>query len=255
MLRPALSRFHLVAILALLFGALALAFHNAVLFVVVLVVFLTISGLGVAFPQLSFFGKFICRGKNSQRCVALTFDDGPDENSTPMLLDLLQKEKIETAFFCVGKRVAANPELTARIAREGHLLGNHSYGHSNFTNFFSGARLKTELSQTQTAIEKISGVAPKFFRPPMGLSNPRMFRAARELGLIVIGWSARGLDTQISDPQRIVARIARRLEPGAIILLHDGNIPAARLVPTVKLLLATLRERGYDVVRLDKMLE
>ena len=255
MLRPALSRFHLVAILALLSGALALAFHNAVLFVVVLAVFLTISGLGVAFPQLSFFGKFICRGKNSQRCVALTFDDGPDENSTPMLLDLLQKEKIEATFFCVGKRVAANPELTARIAREGHLLGNHSYGHSNFTNFFSSVRLKTELSQAQTAIEKISGGAPKFFRPPMGLSNPHIFRAARELGLIVIGWSARGLDTQISDPQRIVARIARRLEPGAIILLHDGNIPAARLVPTVKLLLATLRERGYDVVRLDKMIK
>ena len=255
MLRPTLSRFHVAAFFALLLGALALAFHNFVLFAVVAFAFLIIVGLGVAFPQLSFFGKFICCGKNLQRCVALTFDDGPDARSTPMLLDLLQAEKIEAAFFCVGKKVATDPELAARIVREGHLLQNHSYAHSPFTNFFSVARLRAELSQTQTAIEKAAGVVPQFFRPPMGLSNPRIFRAAREFDLKVIGWSVRSLDTICADPEKIVARIARRLESGAIILLHDGNIPATRLVPTVKLLLATLRERGYDVVRLDKMLE
>ena len=89
----------------------------------------------------------------------------------------------------------------------------------------------------------------------MGLSNPRVFRAARELGLTVIGWTARGLDTRLTDPERIVARIVRRLKPGAIVLLHDGNIPASRLVATVKLLLDSLRERGYEVVRLDRMLK
>ena len=89
----------------------------------------------------------------------------------------------------------------------------------------------------------------------MGLSNPRIFRAAREFNLQVIGWSARSLDTIFTDPEKIVARIERQLESGAIILLHDGNILAERLLPTVKLLLATLRESGYDVVRLDKMLE
>jgi peptidoglycan/xylan/chitin deacetylase (PgdA/CDA1 family) len=255
MLRPTLSRFHLVVILALLLGAPALVFHSIILFVVVMAAFLAIIGLGVAFPKLSFFGKFICCGDQSQRYVALTFDDGPDACSTPALLDLLKEVKAEAAFFCVGERVAANPELAARIVRESHLLENHSYAHNNFTNFFSSARLKTELSQTQAAIEKISGVAPKFFRPPMGLSNPRIFHTARELDLKVVGWSARGLDTQTADPRRIVARIARRLEPGGIILLHDGNIPAARLVLTVKLLLATLREHDYKVVRLDKMLK
>ncbi|MGH7990661.1 MAG: polysaccharide deacetylase family protein, partial [Limisphaerales bacterium] len=130
MLRPTLSRFHLVTILALLLGALALIFHNFEFFVVVVILFLIIVGLGVAFPQLSFFGKFICHGKKSQRRVALTFDDGPDANSTPQLLDLLREEKIEAAFFCVGKNVAANPELAQRIVREGHLLENHSYEHS-----------------------------------------------------------------------------------------------------------------------------
>jgi peptidoglycan/xylan/chitin deacetylase (PgdA/CDA1 family) len=88
----------------------------------------------------------------------------------------------------------------------------------------------------------------------MGLSNPRAFRVARSLGLTVVGWSARGLDTKITEPERIVARIERRLEPGAIILLHDGNIPAERLIVTVKMLLDRLRTLGYDVVRLDQLL-
>jgi peptidoglycan/xylan/chitin deacetylase (PgdA/CDA1 family) len=255
MLRPAMSRFQAVVTLALLFSALAFAFHNVILFFVVLAAFLIATGLGVAFPRLSYFGKFICRGENSQRCVALTFDDGPDANSTPQLLDLLKESKIEATFFCVGKNVAVNPELAARIVREGHLLQNHSYAHSHFTNFFSVARLRTELSQTQTAIQNATGMVPQFFRPPMGLSNPRTFRAAKLLDLKVVGWTIRSLDTISTVPEKIVARIARRLEPGAIILLHDGNIPAARLVLTIKLLLATLRERGYEVVRLDKLLK
>jgi len=255
MLRPTLSRFHVVAVLALLFGALAMLFGGVAWLVGVVAALVAVVGLGVALPQFSLFGEFICRGNNSQRCVALTFDDGPDARSTPALLDLLKEAKVEVTFFCVGKKVAANPQLAARVVQEGHLLENHSYAHSNFTNFFSAARLRAELQQTQAAIQQATGTAPQCFRPPMGLSNPRTFRAARSLDLKVIGWTIRSLDTMTNDPDKIVARIAHRLKPGAIILLHDGNIPTGRLVPTVKLLLATLSERGYAVVRLDKLLK
>jgi peptidoglycan/xylan/chitin deacetylase (PgdA/CDA1 family) len=252
---PNMTRFQLIAIIVLVLGALAVALGKPVLCAVVAVAFAVVIGLGVAVPQLSLFGRFICRGDHSRRCVALTFDDGPDARSTPALLDWLRETGVAAAFFCVGKRVAANPELAARIVREGHLLENHSFAHSNFTNFFGVARLRREMEQTQSAIQEATGVAPKLFRPPMGLSNPRVFRAARSLGLTVVGWSARGLDTKLTEPERIAARITRRLGPGAIILLHDGNIPAERLVVTVKLLLAKLRERGYEVVRLDRMLK
>jgi peptidoglycan/xylan/chitin deacetylase (PgdA/CDA1 family) len=81
-----------------------------------------------------------------------------------------------------------------------------------------------------------------------------VFKAATVVGLRVIGWTARGFDTQCSTPHRIVRRILRGVEPGAIILLHDGKIPADRLLATVKLLLAKLRERGYECVRLDTIL-
>ena len=157
-------------------------------------------------------------------------------------------------FFCIGRNVAAQPELTARIVREGHLLANHTYSHSNATNFFGVEKLVEEMKRTQSAIRDAAGVTPAFFRPPMGLSNPRVFKAATAVGLRVIGWTARGFDTQCSTSHRIVRRILRGVEPGAIILLHDGKIPADRLLATVKLLLAKLRERGYECVRLDTIL-
>ena len=255
MLRAAMSRFHITLIIALLLGVIAIALGNLILLGATIGALIFRIGLGVTFPQMSFFGPFVCRGDSSRSCVALTFDDGPDARSTPALLDLLRESNIEAAFFCIGKKVAAEGDLTARILREGHLLGNHTFNHSNATNFFTAATLRDELTKTQNAIQAATGIAPIYFRPPMGLSNPRIFRVARELKLSVIGWSARGLDTQCTSPEKIVARIVRRLQPGAIILLHDGNIPAERLVVTVKLLLANLRERGYEVVRLDKLLK
>jgi peptidoglycan/xylan/chitin deacetylase (PgdA/CDA1 family) len=254
-LNPAMTRFHIVAIVALLLGATALALHNFILLNAVIVALLIAMGLGVASPQLRLFGNFICRGINSKKRVALTFDDGPNPRSTPQLLELLRAEKITAAFFCIGKKVEANSGLAAQIVRDGHLLENHSYAHSNFTNFYSTARLQAELAQTQSAIEKAAGIAPKFFRPPVGLSNPCTFRAARNLDLKVIGWTIRSLDTVIVRPEKVVARIKRGLQPGAIILLHDGNIPAEKLLTTVKSLLDTLRGLGYEIVRLDELLK
>jgi len=254
MRRPTLSRFHAILLIALGLCAVAWWMKSIVVLVVVAALFLVIVGLGVAIPQMRLFGPFLCRGKEDRRCVALTFDDGPDPRSTVPLLDLLRQSNVHAAFFCIGKRVAAHPELAARIAGEGHLLQNHSYSHSNATNFFTLARLREELNQTQAVIQKSSGTTPGCFRPPMGLSNPRVFRAAQELGLKVVGWTARGLDTRIKDPDRIVNRIVRGLKPGAIVLLHDGNIPPERLLLTVKTLLDRLKGLGYEVVRLDRML-
>lgn len=249
-----MTRFHVMVMLAALSGAAALALDNVPAAIGVLVVTLAIGGFGVALPQLGMFGPFVCRGDTSRRCVALTFDDGPDERSTPALLDLLRDERVQATFFCIGRNVSAHSELAARIVREGHLLANHTYSHGNATNFLGVEKLVEEMTRTQSAIRDAAGVTPAFFRPPMGLSNPRVFKAATAVGLKVIGWTARGYDTQCRTPHRIVRRILRGVEPGAIILLHDGNIPADRLLATVKLLLARLRERGYECVRLDTIL-
>jgi peptidoglycan-N-acetylglucosamine deacetylase len=249
-----MTRYRICAIVAALLCALAVALGKPALCWVVVAALTILIGLGVAFPQMSFFGKFVCRGASSRRQVALTFDDGPDARSTPALLDLLRLETIPAAFFCIGKRVASESELTARINRDGHLLGNHTFNHSNLTNFFGPKRLRQELQLTQDAISAAAGTTPNCFRPPMGLSNPFTFFVTKKLGLQAIGWTIRSLDTRITDPERVTRRVVERLTPGAIILLHDGDIPAERLVLTVKSLLAKLREQGYEVVRLDKLL-
>jgi len=250
-----MTRLHIAIIAAMLANVAAWMSGSQILATIAVGALVMIIGLGAALPQLSLFGTFVCRGDRSRRCVALTFDDGPDARSTPRLLDWLRDEKIAATFFCIGKNVATNRDLTARISREGHLLGNHTFNHCSTTNIFTVERLREELVATQAAIQNAMGVAPQWYRPPMGLSNPRTFLVAQGLGLKVIGWSARGLDTINNDPQKIVARIVRRLEPGAIILLHDGNIPAEKLLATVKSMLDTVRELGYEVVRLDELLK
>lgn len=255
MLRRAVTRFHFIALLAAVIAAVALACGLWHLLVATLLALFLAIGIGVAIPQLRFFGPFICHGNPEKRQVALTFDDGPDPRATPALLELLREHDLEAAFFVIGKKVEANPELATQILRGGHLLENHTYHHSNATNFYSTVRLTEELSRTQQAIQKHTGTTPRFFRPPVGLSNPNTFHAAAALQLKVIGWNIRSLDRRLTDPEMIVRRIERRLRPGAIILLHDADIPAERLLATVKLLLAKVREQGYEVVRLDRMME
>jgi peptidoglycan/xylan/chitin deacetylase (PgdA/CDA1 family) len=247
-------RFHVVVLVAAILIATAVGTAEWWLLYSTLAAFLAVTGLGVAIPRLRFFGPYICRGDSLTRQVALTFDDGPDPRSTPALLEVLHEHGVEVAFFAIGEKVEAEPELANDILRAGHLLENHSHRHSNATNFYLASGLTAELIRAQQAIERHTGTTPRFFRPPLGLSNAFTFGVAAALGLNVIGWSNRGFDTRITDPERIVRRIERGLRPGAIILLHDGNIPADRLVATVKLLLARLQEHGYDVVRLDRML-
>lgn len=250
-----MTRFSVIVFVATVGSAAAVALGNFTALAIIAAALLVVTGFGVALPQWRLFGPFLCHGDRSQRRVALTFDDGPDPRSTPALLDLLRAENVPATFFCIGRNVAAHPELTARIAQEGHLLGNHTYHHSNATNCFGETRLKEEMARTQSALFDAAGVTPAYFRPPMGLSNPRVFHAAAAVGLKVIGWTARGIDTQIRDSNRVVARILHGVRPGAIILLHDGNIPPERLLATVKLLLAKLREQGYQFARLDHLIE
>ena len=140
MRRATLTRFHIVVIVAVISGTAAFVLHNFILLNAVVFALLIVMGFGAAVPQLGFFGNFICFGNNSKKCVALTFDDGPDPRSTPQLLELLRAEGIPASFFCVGKNVAANPALAARIVHEGHLLENHSHAPTRAAQFAAAER-------------------------------------------------------------------------------------------------------------------
>ena len=257
MLRVRLTRYHQIVGGAALAGVLIVLFCTGTTRWLLLSLLCTLAGLcvglGVSFPRWEMFGQSVWRIRTDRKAVALTFDDGPDPETTPQLLTLLAERGVRATFFCVGRRVAQYSDLGRRFVAEGHEVENHSQGHSHWTNLFSPRRLRADLNAAQREIQSVTGRVPLYFRPPMCLTNPRVFRVAGELGLRVTTYTARGLDRRPDPPGRIAARLLRHLQPGAILLLHDGGVPAERLLAVVKLLLDRLQAEGYQCVRLDEL--
>ncbi len=223
------------------------------LWMVIVVVYALIIGLGVGNPRLGFFLNIICRGNAEPKQVALTFDDGPDPATTPQLLELLARRQVAASFFCVGEKVEAHPNLAGEIVRAGHCLGNHTYHHYWWTNFLWGRRLFEEISLAQQAIFTTTGHLPKWFRPPVGLSNPHLGRALKIAGLVCVGWDTRSRDLY-DPPETVLNRILKKVRNGSIILLHDGGMDPDKLLRIVDQLITRLRANGFLLVHLDDML-
>lgn len=185
----------------------------------------------------------------NESLVRLTLDDGPDPRQTPQILDLLAKRKIRAEFFVIGKKVAAHPDLCRCIRDEGHAIQNHTFSHPSATFWAAGpSRARREISRCSTAILNATGVTPTRFRAPVGMANPFVHLAARELGLSLCGWSASGNDGVPHDPARVVKKITSALRPGAIILMHDSHLPGLRegqRACTLEALLDSVENNGF----------
>lgn len=158
----------------------------------------------------------------ARREVALTFDDGPDPEVTPRVLDQLDDAGIKATFFLIGERAARHPALAREIVRRGHAAENHSHRHSTAFGWYGLARARREIEAAQAAIADAAGIAPVFFRAPFGIRNPLLDPALARLGLRYVSWTRRGFDTVARDPQRVLGRLTRDLAAGDILLLHDG---------------------------------
>ncbi|MGK4568428.1 polysaccharide deacetylase family protein [Flavobacterium sp. 3HN19-14] len=164
----------------------------------------------------------------------------------------MQKYKAKAAFFCIGKNIEKHPEILRRIYAEGHIIGNHSYSHSHFFDFFRKGRVKSELENTDAIIQKIINKKPKFFRPPYGVTNPSISRALKFTKHLVIGWNIRSLDGAVKHENIIFNRIVKRISPGGIVLLHDTTLPTVQVLERLLLL---LEEKKYEVVSLEQLLD
>lgn len=153
--------------------------------------------------------------------AALSFDDGPDPEATPRLLDLLGRAGARATFFLVGKRAARHPELVARIAAEGHAVGNHGWDHPALPTL-KPAAVVDQLRRTAEAIAAAGVARPRLMRPPYGDQSLASHLAARRLGLTVTAWSVVGADWEDDDGATIAGRVLAGLHPGAIVLLHDS---------------------------------
>lgn len=206
---------------------------------------------GAYFIQSGFFMKTICRAKQPVRAIALTFDDGPSEEHTPRVLDILKVHGAKAAFFCIGKNIPGNEALLQRIVDEGHIVGNHSFTHDVWFDLFPVRKMAAELAQTDAAIEAVTGKRPRLFRPPYGVINPNVRDAVRQCGHVVIGWNARSYDTMIRDNQTLMRRLLRLLTPGAVVLLHDHGKTTIDVLPEF---IRAVQERGYRIEPLDELI-
>jgi peptidoglycan/xylan/chitin deacetylase (PgdA/CDA1 family) len=159
----------------------------------------------------------------ARREIALTFDDGPDPEVTPRVLDILDAHGVRASFFCIAEHAARHPELCREIARRGHLVENHSRMHLlNFALRGPGGT-RREVSAAQSDLAAITGRLPRFFRAPAGIRGPFLDPVLHDLGLRLVSWTRRGFDTRRSDVEEVAALLADGLAAGDILLMHDGN--------------------------------
>ncbi len=204
----------------------------------------------------SLLAPSVWRGPAERRAIALTFDDGPSE-STPELLETLERHGVRATFFQCGANVRRLPEIARAVAGAGHEIGNHGDTHSRLY-LRSGEFVAGELERAQRSIVETTGIAPRLFRAPYGARWFGLGRAQHRLGLLGVMWTAIGRDWRLAGPA-VSARLAARASNGAIFCLHDGREmrPAPDVGATleaVRSLIPELQERGYQFETVSDLL-
>ncbi|MFT3793711.1 polysaccharide deacetylase family protein [Flavobacterium sp.] len=220
-------------------------------FVFILLLWFVTNIIGSSFIQYNYHVKAYCSNPSEKdQKIALTFDDGPNEN-TLQILEILKTHNAKATFFCIGKNIEKHPDILRKIAQDGHEIGNHSYSHSDFFDFYRKDRVTKELKETDNLIEEITGKKPTFFRPPYGVTNPSIRRALAITKHKVIGWNIRSMDGISKNTQAIFNRIVRQLSPGSVVLLHDTRLETNVVLEQ---LLLSLAEKNYEVVPTAQLL-
>ena len=218
---------------------------------VVLLIWSLLLFWGSYYVGSQFYIKTICAAVTRQKVIAISFDDGPAPDYTPQVLQVLQEHQVPAAFFCIGKRVLEHPGLFKQVHEQGHIIGNHSYSHATWFDLYSSTKMYADLQQMDAAMQEVLGLKPLLFRPPYGVTNPNLAKAIRKGGYIPVGWNVRSLDTVIKDNDKLLQRVVKGVRPGAVILFHDTSKATLDMLPAF---IAHVRGAGYDIVRLDKML-
>jgi peptidoglycan/xylan/chitin deacetylase (PgdA/CDA1 family) len=176
-------------------------------------------------PRSSWLGPNVTRlpaAAAARSEISLTFDDGPDPDVTPKVLDILEGRGAHATFFCIGERSREHADLCREIVRRGHGIENHSRRHlSRFATLGMGG-IRSEIRAAQACIVEATGFTPRFFRPPAGLRSPLLDPVLHELGLRHVSWTRRGFDTR-HQTEAVTAKLVHGLGAGDILLLHDGQ--------------------------------
>jgi peptidoglycan/xylan/chitin deacetylase (PgdA/CDA1 family) len=201
-------------------------------------------------------GSCVWRGPKTRRAVALTFDDGPSE-STPRLLELLERYGAKATFFMCGHHVRRLPHVARQIAREGHEIANHTDTHEALY-LRSPLFIFEQIARAQTCIEELTGLAPHLFRAPLGARWFGLRDALKKLGLIGVMWTEIARDWTL-DGAAVARRLELRAAPGAIFCFHDGrelmhNPDIGATIDALELLLPRWAGAGYEFLTVSELL-
>jgi len=202
------------------------------------------------------FGPSVWRGPRSCHSLALTFDDGPSED-TPRVLEVLDRYAVAATFFVCGANVARLPAVARAVLAAGHEIGNHSYAHPLYCRL-SPRAIREDLDRAQQTIQASTGTAPVWFRPPYGVRWFGVRAAQQRLGLSGVMWTVIGYDWSLKAEQ-VAGRLTGRACNGAILCLHDGRELQAGpdigvTVEALRRLVPELLERGYRFETVSRLL-
>ncbi|MDE1154808.1 MAG: polysaccharide deacetylase family protein [Acidobacteriaceae bacterium] len=212
-------------------------------------------------PGSQIFGQTLIVGSDPKQ-VALTFDDGPNDRDTEVLLDLFAEHQVRATFFMIGRFVLQRKDLARRVLAAGHVVGNHTMTHP-WLAWQSGTRIREELYGCHAALQDTLGAPVRYFRPPHGARRPLVLRLARELGMQTVQWNVMGKDWLPIGVEGVLRNVRRGLSHcarrgvAANILLHDGGDRAlgtdrSATVGAVRSLLAELPAQGHQFVGVDR---
>ena len=212
---------------------------------------------GTVEPNSRLFGNVIGRGPHD-RGLYLTFDDGPNPRWTPRVLETLREHDVPAAFFMVGKYVAAEPALAREAIDAGHVVGNHTWSHRRL-HLKSSRYIHLELERTHHCIARATRSTVHAFRAPHGYRNPFVGRQAAKFGYVTFGWTFGVWDTAMPGVQVIRERMRKKLRPGAVLLLHDGdgydeNGDRSQTVDALPYIIDDARRAGFEFRSLNYLL-
>lgn len=209
-------------------------------------------------PWSRLIGPFPYRAVTTEKVIALTFDDGPNEPYTSQIADLLAEAGISATFFQVGQCVERFPHVTARLARDGHVIGNHSHSH-RATRCLRAQAQRAETRAAQDTLTRVIGRTPALYRPPWLIRTPTLPAVLRRSGLSpVSGEFCHAFEVFQPPPARIARRTLAKARPGAILIFHDGfdakGGNRSNTVAAVRIVITALTRSGYRFVTVDDLL-
>ncbi len=214
-----------VVLLILIFFGLRFKFDIVIWYILIPIVgWLFLTAIGSFNISLNYFLKATHhKHYTDKNVIALTLDDGPHPEFTPKVLELLKEFNSKATFFLIGKNAEKYPELVKQIIADGHVIGSHSYAHTNNYGFLSRNGVTKDIMKSQKVLFDITKRNVQFFRPPFGVTNPNIARAVKNLSLKTFGWSVRSYDTVAKNSETVFKKVTANLKNGDIVLLHDTS--------------------------------